>query len=99
MTKSAAHLRIIEETSAYWRVLFDNPPLNIVGARIYEDLQDLLARMDARSEEHTSELQSQSNLVCRLLLEKKNPYGFKPPPSITTPNEMRTVPCGTRRTL
>src|SRR5438270_6773590 len=30
-----------------------------------------------RSEEHTSELQSQSNLVCRLLLEKNNPsvYG------------------------
>src|SRR2546430_4523562 len=27
-----------------------------------------------RSEEHTSELQSQSNLVCRLLLEKKNTY-------------------------
>src|SRR6266566_5148738 len=47
MTTSAAHLRIVEETSAYWRVLFDNPPLNIVGARIFEDLQDLLARMDA----------------------------------------------------
>src|SRR2546430_9878377 len=28
--------------------------------------------LGARSEEHTSELQSQSNLVCRLLLEKKN---------------------------
>src|SRR2546430_7561420 len=27
--------------------------------------------LDARSEEHTSELQSQSNIVCRLLLEKK----------------------------
>src|SRR5690606_39912978 len=27
---------------------------------------------DARSEEHTSELQSRENLVCRLLLEKKN---------------------------
>src|SRR5688572_32347441 len=27
--------------------------------------------VDGRSEEHTSELQSQSNLVCRLLLEKK----------------------------
>src|SRR2546430_6969673 len=27
-----------------------------------------------RSEEHTSELQSQSNLVCRLLLEKKKSY-------------------------
>src|SRR5688572_31077668 len=29
-------------------------------------------RLFPRSEEHTSELQSQSNLVCRLLLEKKN---------------------------
>src|SRR2546430_13394481 len=29
------------------------------------------SRADSRSEEHTSELQSQSNLVCRLLLEKK----------------------------
>src|SRR2546430_11680386 len=29
------------------------------------------ARAERRSEEHTSELQSQSNLVCRLLLEKK----------------------------
>src|SRR2546430_9888105 len=34
------------------------------------------AALPARSEEHTSELQSQSNLVCRLLLEKKKktPY-------------------------
>src|SRR2546427_4890666 len=31
---------------------------------------------DPRSEEHTSELQSQSNLVCRLLLEKKNKRSF-----------------------
>src|SRR2546427_6258524 len=31
----------------------------------------LLALVGLRSEEHTSELQSQSNLVCRLLLEKK----------------------------
>src|SRR5688572_30967940 len=29
------------------------------------------SRVETRSEEHTSELQSQSNLVCRLLLEKK----------------------------
>src|SRR5256886_8765234 len=33
--------------------------------------QRLLRRPGPRSEEHTSELQSQSNLVCRLLLEKK----------------------------
>src|SRR2546430_8188790 len=31
----------------------------------------LALRLEWRSEEHTSELQSQSNIVCRLLLEKK----------------------------
>src|SRR2546430_1139589 len=36
-----------------------------------EKLKSLGAQPGARSEEHTSELQSQSNLVCRLLLEKK----------------------------
>src|SRR2546430_4362308 len=35
-------------------------------------LDERLRNRLARSEEHTSELQSQSNLVCRLLLEKKN---------------------------
>src|SRR2546430_12327394 len=34
--------------------------------------QQLAKNLYLRSEEHTSELQSQSNLVCRLLLEKKN---------------------------
>src|SRR5256885_5391660 len=33
--------------------------------------QPLLANAEIRSEEHTSELQSPCNLVCRLLLEKK----------------------------
>src|SRR2546430_5891179 len=33
-----------------------------------------LIRYQERSEEHTSELQSQSNLVCRLLLEKKKSF-------------------------
>src|SRR5438034_7903524 len=120
-SESTVPVRVIEETSAYWRVLFDYPPFNIVDATIFEGLQELLARMDAspslcvvvfesanpdfylahfdltgkignimtavgasglpilmdtfvrltRSEEHTSELQSHSDLVCRLLLEKK----------------------------
>src|SRR2546427_5168000 len=34
-------------------------------------MDQVAGRRDRRSEEHTSELQSQSNLVCRLLLEKK----------------------------
>src|SRR2546430_4971306 len=42
------------------------------GMVTYEALvEECLAHGVMRSEEHTSELQSQSNLVCRLLLEKK----------------------------
>src|SRR5688572_32544777 len=39
--------------------------LGVIGDRVFY----------IRSEEHTSELQSQSNLVCRLLLEKKKKNG------------------------
>jgi enoyl-CoA hydratase/carnithine racemase len=46
MTKSGSPVRVIEETSAYWRVLFENPPFNIVDATTFEGLQDLLTRMD-----------------------------------------------------
>jgi len=49
MTESAASLRVVEETPAYWRVVFDYPPFNIVDATIFEGLQDLLARMDVSS--------------------------------------------------
>src|SRR5436309_11907157 len=42
------------------------------GAQVVFEVLDGVARCDqARSEEHTSELQSRENLVCRLLLEKK----------------------------
>jgi len=46
MTESAAHVRVIEESSAYWRAVFDYPPFNIVDASMFEGLQDLLAKMD-----------------------------------------------------
>src|SRR2546430_1761175 len=39
-----------------------------------EQLASLIDASEGRSEEHTSELQSQSNLVCRLLLEKKKQH-------------------------
>src|SRR5688572_22627061 len=43
-----------------------------IAPEIKKTLSDLHENeIDLRSEEHTSELQSQSNLVCRLLLEKK----------------------------
>src|SRR5258706_11671593 len=40
-------------------------------------------RNGCRSEEHTSELQSLTNLVCRLLLEKKKKYAILPFPPLT----------------
>src|SRR2546430_10293717 len=48
------------------------------GLRAYPALElgdelGVVPEVELRSEEHTSELQSQSNLVCRLLLEKKKP--------------------------
>src|SRR2546426_3710080 len=44
-----------------------------IGCKIHvEDVYADLDRHAQRSEEHTSELQSPCNLVCRLLLEKKN---------------------------
>src|SRR2546430_12040708 len=43
-----------------------------------------------RSEEHTSELQSQSNLVCRLLLEKKNNKQFVDKSDPETTNSYHT---------
>jgi enoyl-CoA hydratase/carnithine racemase len=46
VAKSAAPLRVIEETPAYWRVVFDYPPFNILDAAIFEGLQDLLVRMN-----------------------------------------------------
>jgi enoyl-CoA hydratase/carnithine racemase len=44
---SAAPIRVIEETPAYWRAVFDYPPFNILDATIFEGLQDLLVRMHA----------------------------------------------------
>src|SRR2546430_3903651 len=49
-----------------------------------------------RSEEHTSELQSQSNVVCRLLLEKKNedePHAVGADRDQDVANRTRSVAC------
>jgi len=46
-TKSTMPVGVIEETPAYWRVLFDYPPFNIMDATIFEGLRNLLARMDS----------------------------------------------------
>ncbi len=50
VAESTGPLRVIEETPAYWRVVFDYPPFNIVDGTLYESLQQLLGRMDSSSE-------------------------------------------------
>src|SRR2546427_9636255 len=49
----------------------DQSPNPLTVSHIYRSFGGPDEDADIRSEEHTSELQSQSNLVCRLLLEKK----------------------------
>src|SRR5947207_10582261 len=72
-------------TEIYTLSLHDALPILLDGVRYRSDETQVVARLEAmrcrvqveqvrhgRSEEHTSELQSHSDLVCRLLLEKKN---------------------------
>src|SRR5260370_31390070 len=47
--------------------------LNVLTQRP-KSISGIMTRTTARSEEHTSELQSHLNLVCRLLLEKKKQH-------------------------
>src|SRR5438874_6149378 len=54
------------------RALDRDDRLDDRGERVVPERIPHLARRAGRSEEHTSELQSRRDLVCRLLLEKKN---------------------------
>lgn len=47
MTSVPSPLRVVEETPAFWRVVFDYPPFNVVDDTMYAGLQGLLTRMDA----------------------------------------------------
>src|SRR5947207_15839700 len=71
--------RVSEKALGEKVLLALNPTQQLIGI-INQELINTLGpvdptiplRKDVRSEEHTSELQSHSDLVCRLLLEKKN---------------------------
>src|SRR5699024_5014277 len=67
----------------------NNPPKGVDT----EDMAYKLGMDFPRSEEHTSELQSRFDLVCRLLLEKKKTTQQSKPPDIKT-SACSTVPSG-----
>src|SRR2546427_5385863 len=80
--------------SSFWRLHhvdlgFDGKQVLTAQMRLmdprYFDPRTIARFQQERSEEHTSELQSQSNIVCRLLLEKKN----------NTPRDTSLRPAGT----
>src|SRR5256885_6753515 len=62
------------------------------AARYREVAADLARARTYRSEEHTSELQSPCNLVCRLLLEKKKKPIPRPTPHTTLPRVLPAPP-------
>src|SRR5688572_31095194 len=69
-------------TEIYTLSLHDALPISLGGVVMSGAGPSFCAGADLgwmRSEEHTSELQSQSNLVCRLLLEKKKGIELTPP--------------------
>src|SRR5690606_41562298 len=71
-----SHRYSLSGATAQHSKLDDDIALDALSAVIQGDNLQLVMRDDnrgqLRSEEHTSELQSRENLVCRLLLEKKN---------------------------
>src|SRR2546430_12388956 len=67
----AGHLRFSERHLLCSRCDASESPIHTLSDEGRNHLAGRRPYQSSRSEEHTSELQSQSNLVCRLLLEKK----------------------------
>src|SRR2546430_3529908 len=72
-SKSGAASRISILLAAVWYFKYNAPVASFLTLKLgkYLSVKNSEPPSAVRSEEHTSELQSQSNLVCRLLLEKK----------------------------
>src|SRR2546430_5670813 len=67
-----SHRHVSYSDQLWWTfALYGNAPRMLRASLAVIVLGSAYVLLNMRSEEHTSELQSQSNLVCRLLLEKK----------------------------
>src|SRR2546430_8145462 len=72
-TRRGRACRSLEVLSCWPGCLDGDPILSVIRSlrqrRPFYGTYEVMPEANSRSEEHTSELQSQSNLVCRLLLE------------------------------
>src|SRR5207237_3927390 len=77
-----------------YTTLFRSLKLDAVAGNLMHQGGPQVRALIQRSEEHTSELQSHLNLVCRLLLEKKNKYSICVLTGITDeiPTRAQTTP-------
>src|SRR2546430_12390331 len=71
MVPSKTPKEIVDRLHAEMQKIMSDPEMKKRAADIGLIMIFCISACSRRSEEHTSELQSQSNLVCRLLLEKK----------------------------
>ncbi|KJC59066.1 enoyl-CoA hydratase [Bradyrhizobium sp. LTSPM299] len=45
-----AQIRVTRSSSAYWRVMFDNPPLNVMGPQFVREMREIIAAVEADEE-------------------------------------------------
>src|ERR1700680_4877289 len=45
-----AQIRLTRTSSAYWRVTFDNPPLNVMGPQFVREMREIIAAVEADEE-------------------------------------------------
>jgi enoyl-CoA hydratase/carnithine racemase len=49
-TKEKAQIRLTRPSTAYWRVTFDNPPLNVMGPQFVRELREIITAVEADKE-------------------------------------------------
>src|SRR5256886_10634137 len=77
VTAGRRHKKVLGKAKGYYnarRKVYRAAKQAVIKAGQYAYRDRRQNKREFRSEEHTSELQSQSNLVCRLLLEKKKKH-------------------------
>jgi enoyl-CoA hydratase/carnithine racemase len=47
MTKTTTQIQVTRRSAAYWRITFDNPPLNVMGPQLVREMRDIVTALEA----------------------------------------------------